>query len=75
MAGVKGSGGVGGIGNDRVQGMCHLMTQYRELVHLHFGLIFAVDGTMGNHTRSGDHVSGHAITNKQDHVFRFPNFR
>lgn len=74
MASIKGSGRIGGIGNDRIQGMRHLMTQNREFIHLHPALESAVDRTMGNHTCSGDHVSGHAITNKQDHIFRFAYF-
>lgn len=44
------------------------MAQHRELIHLHLGLILAVDGAMSDQTGSSDHVGSHTITNEHDDV-------
>ena len=69
---VKGRGGVGRIGNERVHGVCHLVSQHRELVQCHLRLIFAVDAAMGNETCRSDHVGCHAVSNEHDDVLRAP---
>ena len=44
------------------------MSHHREFVHLHGGLIFAIDALVADQAGRCDHVGGHAIANKQNDV-------
>lgn len=52
MASVQRGGGVGRVGDERVNGMGHLVTEHRELIHSKSGLVLSVDGLVANETSS-----------------------
>lgn len=66
----QGGRGIGGVRNEGVDGMGHLMAEHRELVELQSALILPVDGLVCNQSSRGDHIRGHAIANEKEHIFR-----
>lgn len=68
MARVECCRGVGAIGNIRIQGMRHLMAKYWEFVHLHLGLILAIDALMSDQSSGSDHVCGHSISDEKQNI-------
>lgn len=68
VSGVEGSSRVGRIGNEAVNGVCHLMTEDGEFVHGHGGLVLSVDALVSDQAGGRDHVRGHTITNEQNDV-------
>lgn len=48
VTGVQSSRGIGRIRDERVNRVCHLMTQDWELVHLHLALVLSIDHFMCN---------------------------
>ena len=54
VASVKSRGRVGRVGDIAVDGVCHLVTDDGELVHLHESLVLSVDALVSQETGSGD---------------------
>jgi hypothetical protein len=75
VTGIERSRRIGRISDEGVHGVRHLMTQYWELIHRHFGLVLAVDRLVGDQTGGRDHVSGHAISDEEDDILGLANLR
>lgn len=54
VAAVESRGRIGRVGDVRVNGMGHLVTDDGELVHLHPGLVLAVDALVSEEASGGD---------------------
>lgn len=65
---VERRGRVGGIRDVAVDGVGHLVTENRELVHGHLGQVLAVDALVADQACSRDHARGHTITNEKNDV-------
>lgn len=73
MTGVESGGAVGAVGNERVQRMRHLMSKYWELIHLHFGLVAAINHLVRYEACRRNHIRCHSITNEKDNVLGLPD--
>ena len=54
VAAVQGRGRVGRVGDVSVDGVGHLVTDDGKLVHLHLGLVLAVDALVSEETSGGN---------------------
>ena len=54
MAAVQSRGRIGRVGDIAVDGVGHLVTDNGELVHLHCGLVFAIDALVSQQTGGSD---------------------
>jgi hypothetical protein len=61
VSSVERRSGVGRIGNEAVNGVGHLVTKDRKLVHRQVGLVFSVDRFMADQTGRCYHVCCHAV--------------
>jgi hypothetical protein len=68
VSSVEGRSGVGRISDEAVNGVGHLMSEDRELVHGHGGLVLSVDALVSDQACGRDHVGGHTIANEEDDV-------
>jgi hypothetical protein len=65
---VERSSRVGGISDEAVNRVGHLVAKNREFVHSHERLVFTIDLLVGNQTSSCDHVCGHSVTDEENNV-------
>lgn len=65
---VESRGRIGGIRDEGVDGVGHLVAENRELVHLHFRLVLTVHGFVTNQAGGRDHVGGHTVADKEDDI-------